>query len=303
MALVEVGFSHSHLEFFNVVKNRTESFSPPSGYYREEPQLFELWLRLQLAKFKNIAILTYIAMQQNIKKSMAKANKERSQTIKAEKKKNSKKRSKSNLLRMLSSNIVTENKATNSKASPSGSSPLARSCPSTAEVTFAPEAVPQPLELQGQQRSPSNKPPTKACPLCGSSIQLELFDQHMQEELVALAAIDDDDDDSGWEQFSLPPRPLASSLHNQYQQRPAPLLPLAPRDSKVYILGGTPAMAVPRNPKKLKPLPPEYRRQIKPVKAYNYYADGGGNMDGDEIGLDGFANVGVGWEGVGATTF
>lgn len=207
---------------------------------------------------------------------------------------------------MLSSNIVSENTAVNSKSNieaalPSGTSPITRSYPTNVEVASAP--VPQPLQLQGQELCPSNKPPTrsptKPCPLCGSSIKLELFDQHMQEELIALAAIDDDDD-SGWEQL---PLPLTSSLQNQHQQRPAPLLPSAPLDPKVFILGGTPAMAVPRNPKKLKPLPPEFRRQIKPVKAYNYYADGGGNMDGDEIGLDGFENVGVGWEGVGATTF
>lgn len=248
-----------------------------------------------------------MAMQQNIKKTMARANKEKGQRNKAEKKMSSKRKSKSNLLRMLSSNIVSENtemnngKVNKEAALPSGLAPLARSCPTNVEVASAPEAVPQPLKLQAQQLSPTNKPPikstTKPCPLCGSSIQLELFDQHMQEELIALAAIDDDDDDSGWGQLPLQPRLLASSLERQHHQRRAPQGP------KVYILGGTPSMAVPRNPKKLKPLPPEFRRQIKPVKAYNYYADGGGNMDGDEIGLDGFENVGVGWEGVGATTF
>ena len=115
----------------------------------------------------------------------------------------------------------------------------------------------------------------------------------MQDELTALG---DDDDDDSWNQ------PLAPLAINQ-NQRPIPPRIVPVLEPKVYILGGTPTFAVPRNPKKLKPLPEEYRRQIKPVKAYNYYADGGGDMDGDEVGLDGFTNVGVGWEGVGATTF
>ncbi len=303
--------------------------------------IFEMAVRLRQVHFQINIILAHSAMQQNIRKTLAKANKDKGQIQKDEKKSNSK-RSKPSLLRMLSSNIVAENTKENTKRSKEADissivSPLTRTYPTNVEI--APEAsVPRSLVVDNYQQNQQHSTPsttaslpvtTKPCPLCGGLIHVDLFDQHMQEEIILLAIDDDDDDLTGWVEHILSPLE-----QQQEQQRPIRTIPpqlpvpvppqgpkvyilggtpsmaveklpptLPPQQPKVYILGGTPSMAVPRNPKKLKPLPPEYKRQIKPVKAYNYYADGGGNMDGDEIGLDGFENVGVGWEGVGATTF
>lgn len=275
----------------------------PSIAEKSLENTFEYLANCVHAKSYNNLIFTCYAMQQNIKKTLAKAIKERGHIHKDEQKKNSKRNSKKkpSLLRMLSAHIVpssTENivKASNTsreKNLPSVGAP-SRPSPVVNPLVVAPK------ELQGQRPCPySTAPPstklTKPCPLCGDAIQLDLFDQHMQDELTALGDDDDDDDDSSWNQ------PVAPLAINQIQKPVPPRT--APLEPKVYILGGTPTFAVPRNPKKLKPLPEEYRRQIKPVKAYNYYADGGGDMDGDEVGIDGFTNVGVGWEGVGATTF
>jgi hypothetical protein len=233
-------------------------------------------------------------MQQNIKKTLAKANKEKSKIHKNEKTINSKKRSKPSLLRMLSSNVVSE---TASNTDKSKTSPAVAPLPAPSTTSVAPEAL-EPQRLQGEQQQPAAaQPNTKPCPLCGESIHLDIYDQHMQMEVLQLIAIDEEDAD--WADHC-----MKKSLEILDILPPSNLPPPPPRpDPKVYILGGTPSMAVPRDPKKLKPLAEEYKRQVKPVKAYNYYADGGGNMDGDEIGLDGFTNVGVGWEGVGATTF
>lgn len=236
-------------------------------------------------------------MQQSIRKSLAKAAKEKEAPKEdiAPKKSNA---AKSSLIRMLASQIVPRSvgNATEKATEETTTRSAAAAFPAEKQnlkntLADAPQTEP-PATTTNQQGHPSKITTTKSCPLCGQNIPEANYSSHFQAELDGLAA---SDDDTTWD-----PPPVQAANHQSLKR---PLIPNNPPEQlKVYVLGGAPSVAVPRDPKKLKPLPIAMKRSSKPVRAYNYYADGAGFITGDEIGLDGHENVGIGWEGVGAST-
>lgn len=236
-------------------------------------------------------------MQTSLKKTFARAAREQAPPPPLQWA-NSNQSTKPSLLRMLSSHMVVRpmGNATDSGALSSEGAPAA--------------ALPAPRPAPATQRP---APETKTCPLCGERLPVgATYDLHFAAEAAELAA----DSDEEWAATISAPPPPPPADEPARPSRPKRRVPddvqevahdgddddaSAPR---VYVLGGAPAVAVPRNPKKLRPLPPGMRRGPRAVAtAYNYYADGGGLLDGEALGLDGAENVGVGWEGVGATTF
>lgn len=152
----------------------------------------------------------------------------------------------------------------------------------------------------------------KSCPLCGKIIDMQFYESHIQQELNELQDIcnDDEDDlnDESWHnttENTFPPPPPPPP---QQQQQPPCSTHINkntnPQQPKVvYVLGGIPEISVPKNPKQLSKILPHLSRSRYNTAAtsFNHYDDCGGELDCDELGLEGA--VGVAWEGVGATTY
>lgn len=163
--------------------------------------------------------------------------------------------------------------------------------------------LPLPTDAKRPRLSQPVAQGARQCPLCGDTIPSHLYDSHMESEMQALDAAGEDEwaDCKGAESSRPPAQP--------YFETRQPLNPAIPKpkarekEQKVYVLGGCPSVAVPKNPRKLKQLPIARQPWAPKASAFNYYADGGGLMDGDELGLDGHAVAGMAWEGVGATTY
>ena len=129
----------------------------------------------------------------------------------------------------------------------------------------------------------------RRCPLCGNLFVVLSgeYDDHFHAEMVALA----DQDLETWDSDN---RSKSNHLgaSNAFEDVP-----------RVYILGGLPSHAVPKDPKKFRPsaIKLQQMKRSTSVPAVNHYADGGGLLDGEELGIDGHNTAGLKWEGMGSS--
>ena len=244
-------------------------------------------------------------MQRSIKRSLAKAAKDKE----GPKSTNEIKKShttRPSLIRLLSSQIIP--RSTGNATETSGDWRINKRAAlsekpnlnSTSDNSHHPLPPANSVQAHAETGYPNSLPATKKCPLCGENVLEQHYDDHFQAELDGLAA-GSDDDDNIWDPPQQPQPPKrARAPHSQTKHTANYKIDHC---RPVYVIGGAPSVAVPKDPKKLKPLPKEMKRSFKPARAYNHYEDGSGVVDGDDFGLDGHANMGIGWEGVGATTF
>jgi hypothetical protein len=147
------------------------------------------------------------------------------------------------------------------------------------------------LEMPGSQEAfkVDDGQERRRCPLCGNLFVVPSgeYDDHFHAELVALA----DQDLETWD---------TDNRSNSDNLGASNALEDAPR---VYVLGGLPSHAVPKDPKKFRPsaIKLQQMKRSTSVPAVNHYADGGGLLDGEELGIDGHNTAGLKWEGMGAS--
>ena len=134
----------------------------------------------------------------------------------------------------------------------------------------------------------------RRCPLCGKifAVASGEYDDHFHAELVAVAENDLDT----WEtnERAAECDALEANIDCIDDDDDAP---------RVYILGGRPSTAVPKDPKKFRPSAFKLGKKKAPptLPAANHYADGGGLLGGEELGIDGHNLAGLKWEGMGAS--
>ena len=181
------------------------------------------------------------------------------------------------------------------------------------------------------------------CPICGLKVEDTLFQDHMKEEMDSLDMFDNENGWMGGRAMHRKCRTGAAEPRNQgleckghmnqrvsqtntqssnsgstnskkeVKRRTSELKP----KRNVVILGGTPAAPVPRDPKQYLRNKETYALKVgqNQTQKYwralkdrirsecNHYGDFGDLVDGEDLGLDENENVGIGWEGMGSTTF
>jgi len=196
----------------------------------------------------------------------------------------------SSLIRLLESQYSSRNKSSNAEEKQKVPAGHRTSIPfRTKQAEFLSEgpALVEPNQLPAAARRDLNTEVTgtKLCPLCGTQISGSDYDAHLADEVEHL-----EDSDNEWDVWLTaadagrePPSMQGPSIVRNRLKRVASL----EKEKKVYVLGGAPSVAVPKNPKRLKMVEIPRRPWVPTAAVYNHYNDKAEFIDGELIGVEG----------------